>query len=122
MSDNLGEIESRLDEMDHDRLLALRDKIDELLKQGRPKHKWPGGVTLWHKIWKRSVRAIYEEAEENYRVRVWWELERGEWVYQDKYSGDPMSESDLEEWTPEKEDAADAEKKAMLESLKESAT
>ena len=118
----MNDIEWQLDSMDRQRLTMLRDKIDELLKQDRHEPKWPGGVTLWHKVWKRSVRAIYEEAEENYRVRVWWDLERGEWCYQDKYSGDPMSESDLEECTPEKEDAADAEKKAMLESLKESAT
>jgi hypothetical protein len=111
----------KLDSMDTERLTALRAKIDELLKQGRPKPKWPGGETLWHKVWKQRVRCVYEEADEDYRVRCWWDLERGEWSYQDKYSGDPMFESDLEEWTMEKEEAAEAEKKRLLEELKKGA-
>ena len=110
-SDNhlITELEWQLDSMSRNRLLALRDKIDGLLQQNRPEPRWPGGETLWHKHLKTRVRAIYEEAEENYAVRVHWSLERGEWIYQDKYTGDEMFESDLEPWTLEKEQEREAE-------------
>jgi len=89
----IDEIDCELDSMDTERLTALRDKINVLLTQGRHKPKWPGGKTLWHKVWRKTVRCIYED---DYRVRCWWDVPSGEWNYQDKYTGDPMAESDLE--------------------------
>ncbi len=81
-----------LDSMSKEQLLELRERIDVLLNDGRPKPKWPGGVTLWHKVLRRKVRAIYDDGGSAF---VWWDKNRDEWVYQDKYSGELMFESDI---------------------------
>jgi hypothetical protein len=108
-----------MDSMTDNELRYLRDQIDERLKVNRPEPKWQGGETLWHKVWKKRVRCVYEDDDENYRVRCWWEGEPGGWVYQDKYSGDSMAENDLEPFTKEKEDAEKEALKAMKVELRQ---
>ena len=102
-----------IDSMTRDRLIDLRDRIMALIEENRPDPKWPGGLNLWHKVWKQRVRAIYGEAEDNYAVEVCWDMERGEWKYRDKYCGQEMWESDLEEFDEEKERAVILEREQL---------
>ncbi|MEK6833202.1 MAG: hypothetical protein AABY32_04085 [Nanoarchaeota archaeon] len=86
-----------LNSMDNNELLELKKMIEDALTQERPKHKYAGGESLWHKEWKSVVRPTYDD---EWKVETFWDIERREWAYFNKYGSydghdNIMYESDL---------------------------